>query len=583
MDWFAPPRAFAPLVRPAAALLLCAGAVTAVAAAVDGYQRSSADFVAIPQYRVESLLARYVLGRAPDGSARLDATDLVRLTFLSSDPATPEGRREHAFVRVLPTTLDGLRRPVQVLGVEDGSGRVLPWTTTVDGEGVHVRVVDPDPTPGQPATYVIHYTADGVARSDGGGQVLEWDVTGRDWARSIPEVSAQLTTSAELTGVLDDADGSTPPVTVSASGVGPHEAVLLRAGIHGTRFTEPAADPQDEQARATVLAIGGAALLLAGATAALAAAHHRRRRVGPAAARPSVPGGLSPALAGSLLGRPARGIVGQLLDAAVTDHVRLRPGDQDVLVETVALPQDLSPEAELALSVLAPPRPGRPQSVRAGLDVADSDALTRVRDAAIGAGLLERPDVARADRSLVLVGLVAAVGISWLAHSTGVSFAVGATALVMVLGALGVVHGVLHAWRSVTPRGVETLRQLRGLTAYLTSAQDDRIAALQEAVVDDHDVTAAEEADVHARLLPYAVVLGVEDAWLRATDTSGVRGLAWLPEGRLRDILRALTVGEIPARLDRRIPTTPGPVSAKAPRTSGAPVQVVTSDAATGG
>lgn len=582
MDWFAPPRAFAPLVRPAAALLLCAGAVTAVTASVDGWRRSNADFVSMPQYRVESLTADYVLGRDADGSARLDATEQVRLTFLAPDAAA-DGPPEHAFVRVLPTTLDGLRRPVQVLGVEDASGRVLPWTMTGEGDSLHLRVVDSEATPGQPATYVIHYAADGVVRSDGGGQVLEWGVTGRDWSRSIPEVSARLTTTADLRGVLDVAGGAAEPLTVSATDVSPHEDVQLRAGIHGTRFTDPQADPAHERARATVLWIGMSALALAGAAMALAAARHHRGQAGQVTvARSVIPFDLSPALAGSLLGRPGRGVVGQLLDAAVRGYVRLRPGHQDVLVETFACPPQLTPEAKVALSVLAPSGPGRPQSVRARLDGVDDDALTLVRDAAIRAGLVTRPDVARGDRLLIVGAAAAAVGIPWLAHSSGVGFAVGAASLAMVLGAAGVAHGVLHAWRSWTPRGVEALGRLEGLRSYLTSPQAERMTVLQEAIGGDRVISAAEEADVHGRLLPYAVVLGVEDAWLGASDATRVTAPAWLPEGRLRDILRAMTAGDLAERLDRRVPTTPGAPHALTPMGPAAPVPLVAPDGAGG-
>lgn len=559
MDWFAPRRAFAPLVRPVTAVLLCAGAVSGVATWGDGWRRSNADFATIAQFRVDSLSADYVLGRDTDGSARLEATEQVRVAFLDPEAPDADGSDDRAFERVLPTTLDGLSRPIRVLGVADSSGRALPWTSSADDRDVRVRVVDADATVRRATTYVIRYSVDNVVRTDGDSQVLEWGVTGDDWSRSIPRVSAQLSTTPELSGSLATADGDGSQVTLTAAEVGAHDDVRMRTEIRGARFSEPPADEGDTTARATVLGIGGLALAVAGGAAGLAALRRRRARGDHVAVAQSViPRDLSPALAGSLVGSPARGIVGQLLDAALKGSVRLRPGDRDVLVETVVWPRELSPEADLALSVLAPRSTLRPQALRGRLDLADDGALAQVRDCAIRAGLVRRPLLAPGDRALAVAGTAAAVGVPWLAHSNGAGFAVGAVSLTAALAAVGIGYGLLHAWQSWTPRGVETLGYLEGVRTYLASPQTDRIAFLQTAVGDDHQVTATEERDLYERLLPYAVVLGVQDLWLATAESAGSVERPWLPEGRLHDVLRAVTAGDLVERLDRRIPATPG-------------------------
>ena len=267
---------------------------------------------------------------------------------------------------------------------------------------------------------------------------------------------------------------------------------------------------------------------------------------------------LSPALAGSLYGSAGRGIVGQLLAATIDGDVRLRPGDDDVLVELVSWPTGLSREADEALSVLVPRSPSRPQTLSGRLTLATDETLARVRDAAIRARLVEREDTTRADHLLTGGSVVAAAGIPWFAHSTGLGFAVGATTLAAVLGSVGVGWGLIHARRAWTPQGTDTLGYLEGVTHYLASAQTDRIVFLQSATVGSHRVTAEEEADVYERLLPYAVVLGVEDVWLATADALGISDRPWVPEGGLSAVIDAVSGADLAERLDARIDPLPG-------------------------
>lgn len=100
------------------------------------------------------------------------------------------------------------------------------------------------------------------------------------------------------------------------------------------------------------------------------------------------------------------------------------------------------------------------------------------------------------------------------------------------------------------------MRGLDRLRRHLTSPRDERIAALREA--HGRDVTAADEAAVYERLLPWAVVLGVEDEWLdRMTEVHG-HTPGWLVEGRLPDLVGAVRESDIAQRLDRRMGVGPG-------------------------
>lgn len=83
----------------------------------------------------------------------------------------------------------------------------------------------------------------------------------------------------------------------------------------------------------------------------------------------------------------------------------------------------------------------------------------------------------------------------------------------------------------------------------------------------DRVVPATEEMRAYQRLLPYAVVLGAEDAWVAATESSGGAN-EWLPDEVLGQVLGALTDGDLVARVERRLAPFAGGITASRMATS---------------
>ena len=101
----------------------------------------------------------------------------------------------------------------------------------------------------------------------------------------------------------------------------------------------------------------------------------------------------------------------------------------------------------------------------------------------------------------LLVGLVAAL----------VSGGNGIPALV-VLGALALAMHILFAWllKAPTSEGRKLLDEIEGLRMYLSVAERDELKSL-----DGPDKAPTLDAKRYEALLPYAMALGVEEAWTR--------------------------------------------------------------------
>jgi hypothetical protein len=577
--WFAPRRAMRALARPMAAAVLVAGAVTGVAGWADGWSRSNAVTAAGQSHRIETLEADYRLGRTADGAASLEATERLGVVFLDP-PSGSDGRP--SFERVLPTVVDGVRTPVTVQGVEDAEGRAVPFTVDEGETSVTVTVGLPDgvatasvdDTAAEPSTYVLRYRADDVVADSAGGGTLRWPVVDAAGVDEIDRVQAVVTVPdvlapsvGEVTCATEGGDdaacttsttttGGDEVTTVADDEVAAGESVEVSARTTAGAFTPGSADAGAVPETLAVLGVGGLSLVAAGGAVWLAATR-RRRRLGDhvAIAGSVVPRGLSPALAGSLYGSPGRGVVGQLLQAAVDGDVVLRPGDEDVLVELVRWPDDLDPAADRALAVLVPRVPtGRPESLRGRLTLASDADLARVRDSAVRAKLVDRGDPERAGRWLGVAGGVGAVGLPLASHAAGVGLLPGTVALAATLVSVGAGWGVAHSWQRWSARGTETLGYLEGLKLYLAKPQLERIALLQKQTGPGHLVSAAEEAELYERLLPYAVVLGEEQTWLRMLgSTSGGGERRWLPDERLQQVLDAVNAADLVERLDGRL------------------------------
>ena len=534
-----------PAVIPAAAI----SPVSSVPAGVDDFTFASFDAV-------------YELGRDEARRSTLATTETLVAQF-------PEIDQNHGIRRAIPIDYRGHPTDLRIESVTDAAGSPRSYEAEADddGEFLLVTIADDGFVHGE-QTYVIRYTQHNVTLEPDDATIDEfyWDVNGTGWAQPFGRVSAELRMSGEVaagftgdTACYRGGSGSTTPcdslavtdaappaVLATAVALGPFENLTLAVGFDPATF-----EPRDESFAASPAAIAGA-VAAALALAVLAAAivlHAVRWRDHPGRgtiiAQYEPPDGVSAMVAADLVGRAEKGVTATILERAVAGELRVvETGRKQYAVEFVG---GAWGDAD-AISVVSAlysdaPFPGARRELKAR-DTTLGRRLLALRQGVakrVGQeGLRRRPDPV-----LRLLLAVAAIGAATLSVVFGVvalddhrggawPFILFAGAIVAAIAAVFVVAGV----RPLTERGREIRDHLEGLRLYIRLAEADRLRVLQSpsgalrvdrpaaasvaAVPMSTDAPAAAVTldpavvlKLNERLLPYAVLFGLEPEWSR--------------------------------------------------------------------
>lgn len=505
------------LLLPAAVLALAVLPATPAAADVDDFEVPTFD-------------ASYRLSLDDDGRSVLDVTETITAVF-------PESDQNRGLARVLVDDYQGHSTRLEVRSVTDASGQAREYeqddeTITIAGDDyVHGEQV-----------YVIQYRQHDVVRFDDGAIEFYWDVNGTGWAQAMGDVRATVRfddgLAGQLTGqvtAVQGEQGSERPADIvpgadgvfsfRATDLGPEQTLSFAIGLE-----EGSVQPFDGSFGAspwpTVSAIGAGLTLLVLVGAIVA----RRTRLRDAPGRPTIvaeylpPRGVSIPTAAHLLHRGAKSTAAQIIDLAVTGHIRI------VQLEGSRKPQyrleyvhdrDIDEHERDFLHALfgSTLTPGEHRDL-ATPDTKAGEALERLT------GKVTRQLQERGYRvsglgglqgtialAAILAGLVAAVaGLVALTQSIGGLWPVAT----LVAGLLaGIAALILVAHTPLTAAGAEIEDHLAGLKEYLQLAEADRLRVLQSADgaerIDAGDGTAV--VRLYERLLPYAVLFGIEQQW----------------------------------------------------------------------
>lgn len=505
----------------------------------------------VDDFRFDSFDARMTLARAADGHAELAVTETLVARF-------PDEDQNRGIIRAIPDDYDGVPLRTEIVSVSGADGTPIPYEIETDRREVRVLTGDDAYVHGI-QTYVISYTQRDTIRSFADTDADEFyrDINGTGWEQPFGRVSVELTvdpTLADATlegaascyrgaeGSRDQCDiareveaGGEVAYTAASSELGPGENVTISVGFTRGTFVpgEVVRTPEEQFSVDAAPALSALSIGALGVSAAaIGAAAFSRRRNRDARGRGIIVVEYTPptdtdVLEGAhLVRRTGAAIPAAVLDAAVAGHLRVveDPAADDALALEYVSGSGATP---LRAGVLAAvfgdtPAPGQ----RVALDSPGSDAGGRLRDLLPVAaaevrrrGWMQRP----VWRVAVVAGVIAVLAFS-LALAALLITSVGTTpdwwqiAAVPVTAVVGILTFLVIRWSDrVTDAGAPARDHLLGLRDYLALAEADRMRVLQSpegaerrpAGLDDP----VQVLHLHEKLLPWAVVWGVEKEW----------------------------------------------------------------------
>ena len=529
--------------------------------AVAAYGSGTSDFT------FDSFDVVYDLGLTGDGRSTATVTETLVAEF-------PDFDQNHGILRVIPVVYDGHPTRLHVQSVRNANGGDWNYESNVDSENITLQIGDGDIYVHGQQTYVITYTMENVTRyfADTNDDEFYWDTNGLQWGQPFGEVTATVNLDDGLANSLQStdcyfgsagqadgceiSDGADGTVTARASEVAPYQNMTIALGFPSGTFAAADFSIFD------YLPVGGIVGILGTIGAALSALVLRFTKLRDAAgtgiviAQYEPPENMDPFLAANIVKAPKRGMAAAIMDLAVKRKLRIveRPGGglfggTDFGVQQVdpdSGASKLSGSEVTVMDALFSPFGGRFFSLRTpGLITIGNATATQTpaadvkwlkkNDTVLGRQVvaLTKAAATEAQRSglrkkgggaasLLVIAFIVIGGLGFLASSvasqTEIAIAVGVIGINAIIWiGIGLV-AIVVGRKPLTTEGAKLKEHLLGLREYIRLAEADRLQMLQS-------VTGAERAPiagttdnaqivkVYEKLLPYAVLFGLEKEW----------------------------------------------------------------------
>ena len=517
---------------------------------IDAVRGSSGPATGVNRFTIRGFDAHYEARRNGAGLA-IGVTERITADF-------PRRNTNRGIERRLDARYGDTDIRLSGFAVVDPAGKPIPFTRRTEPDGdIVLRIGSPSRYVFGRVDYVISYTIGHAMVRAGGRQEIYLDVNGTGWQQPFDRVRATLRVAPDLAGNLLGEQacyrgpaGSTTRCAITRDGtmfttetvtLAPRENMTIAVGFAPGTVADAVRGPMRS------LGWWGVAGMPAAAAVLLAVALLVRwQRLRGLLLRDDVPirytpPGAQPILAADFLGLPGRGAAAQLTQLVLDGHATLT---------SEAAPTGTAPRPRGRLSR------GERDAVRTDLRVQliDRDGIDRGVAAicrslfgdgrSIPLGGVLGSDIAEASRqrqrlllnsglrgrswlgrTLFVTGYLALIGFGWLQLALGLDglvwpFLGGGALAVVVLAAAAHYYPTLGR---VTSTGRELRDQVAGLHRFVTMAEAERIAWMQNAVdaprVSNRASSGPDDGsliDLYEPLLPYAIVFGVEDTWRQA-------------------------------------------------------------------
>ncbi|WP_223627418.1 DUF2207 domain-containing protein [Microbacterium sp. EST19A] len=563
-----PPRIIHALAVLALALVGVAAPVAAVAAPGSSVRPAASEDV--DDFSYASWDAVFEVGIDDDGRARMHVTETLVARF-------PEYDQNRGIVRGLPTSYEGAGIDTRVLSVKDEQGADVPYETD-DEDGLLLILTGNDDYVRGLTTYVIEYEmrdvilaagASRAARGDGSGHPavdeFYWDLLPLDSTQPIERFRADIVfdsamgaqlvgaTScyAGVSGAADECelqgpavDGGLATFRVESGERPAGDGVTVAIGFEPGTVVQPSArtpNPVTDTAP-LVAAIGAAGLAVGGWLSVSAFQRRRRVATGIIVAQYDVPDAMPPLLAAAIVPGAKDVIPAEIVHLAVRGTLRIEEGGSPEnprlrRLPGARIPDQLDVEALDALFLKA--NDGGVVDVPSASEsfAGRMTALTQSgKAAAASRGLTTgaRSRVAVIVQWCAIALAVVGLGVSVWGVSSGRLSAIPA----LVAVSFGVVLVLIAGFYSftkhtvLTPEGAREFEYLQGVKEFIRVADADRLRMLQSySGAERRQDGTADVIHVYERLLPYAMLFGMEKEWgdvLEKAYLREQRGPGWI-------------------------------------------------------
>lgn len=496
--------------------------------------------------------AVYDLHRDARKNSSMTVTETIAVRF-------PDADVNHGIQRAIPTFNQDIALHPHIISVTDADGTAQPYRT-VDSDDADfgddmtvLRIGDKNTYVHGAKTYVLKYTLRNVVWhfADTGDAELYWDVNGTGWNSRVGEASVRINlhddTAADLNGqkacypnAKESAAGlSDQPCTIgtdgdsivsSVQGLSYYKTLTVAIGFENSAFTEP---PHEKDQWQWVVVpwlffiplLGGLAWVIYLRTGPFSDAKGR----GIIVPEYDAPAGVWPMLAADFLHKGSTAFPAEIVGLAVRKYISISE-DADAprssrytltLLNTDWSALDHT-EASLLGVLFRQPGVGR-KRVLDQTDRSLGDSLAGQRASAVKrvTELGLRAKTKQPGNGWVRLGLFALIVLPIVHLAFAASNHAGVWWIVlpdMVAAGFAIVLLVLTASRlRITDAGAQVRDHLEGLKQYIELAEKDRLAFLQSPTTAERiDVSDSEAViKLYEKVLPYAMVLGVSDQWVK--------------------------------------------------------------------
>ncbi len=490
----------------------------------------------------------YLSNNDPQGEMRI----VERINVVFTD-------QNHGLLRALPQDYSGRSLHLHVNKVTSDSSAPVKYTTYTSNGNKVLKIGDPNRTVTGAQEYTIDYTVDNVIKFFDNKPQLYWNVNGVGWDQSFEHVSAavhlanglHVSTAAgqSLICISGSVGGQGSNCSITSDGsilnvdttqsLGPNENLTMVAGFDSGYF-----HPETLSDRIGDLWRPVAALLILPLAASAYCLRVWRKLgrdpkgQGTVVPRYDVPDDLSPVEVGALVDFKVdnRDITALLISLAIRKYVRIVETDTKKLLRGTTVTYELillrtdytglsQDEIRLLSALFVEPSVGKRLELKAAgasLYKAAADIQNSATEHLTTTGYF-RSNPVSAGNPLLWVLLFIVIGGSILALFVSLTAIAG-----------GLIAGIITAifWKFMparTAKGVSALEQINGLKLYIQTAEADRIKMMQSpnAPYAQNSHEPVRDVELFEKLLPYAMVLGVEKDWAKQFENLYVQPPEW--------------------------------------------------------